>query len=340
MKICYVGPLGREGTCFSRYQALCRLGHDVECIDKGECFHPFRVGRLRRAISMLLGRGSLYDRSHELVLRALGDSTFDIVWVDKSDWLQERTVQLLKGRSRLLVQHTTDSMWPVQVKLRLARTLMRKTVALYDLIFTTNDRDLRRLRRFPGMRKTEMGYDDERFTGTAAYNQAGPVTFVGHYEPNTERYLLSAATAGVPLRVNGEGWSSSRLRSQSGVTVGPALWNRDYVSALERSAICLGFLSRWNRNEITVRSFEIPAAGAVLFAPRTNAHLESFREGSEALYFNDKEEFAEKLRVHHEMRNLLPQIAKAGSRRCRTSGYSWHSRMARDIEIVRALLRK
>ena len=67
-----------------------------------------------------------------------------------------------------------------------------------------------------------------------------------------------------------------------------------YVAAIRGAKVCLGLLSKGNRDLHTTRSMEIPYAGGVLCAERTTEHLALYREDEEAVFWTTAEECAEK----------------------------------------------
>ena len=58
---------------------------------------------------------------------------------------------------------------------------------------------------------------------------------------------------------------------------GPGLVGQDYVEAIQSAKICLGLLSKQNRDQHTMRSVEIPYISSVLCAERTEEHLAMYR---------------------------------------------------------------
>jgi hypothetical protein len=64
--------------------------------------------------------------------------------------------------------------------------------------------------------------------------------------------------------------------------------------AIKGSKICLGLLSRQNRDLHTTRSMEIPYAGGLLCAERTREHLFLYEEDKEAIFWSDAHECATK----------------------------------------------
>jgi spore maturation protein CgeB len=82
----------------------------------------------------------------------------------------------------------------------------------------------------------------------------------------------------------------------------------------------LGLLSKGNRDRHTTRSFEIPAIGGLLCAERTDEHCQSYKEGVEAVFWDDAEECIEQCRRLLKDDALVAAIKKNGHQRYLQSG--------------------
>jgi spore maturation protein CgeB len=97
---------------------------------------------------------------------------------------------------------------------------------------------------------------------------------------------------------------------------------QEYVEVICRSKISLGFVSSSNRDQYTMRTFEIPACNGFLLAQRTDRHMELFIEGKEAEFFESTEECADKINFYLEHESARKRIADGGYNRCLKSDYS------------------
>jgi hypothetical protein len=61
---------------------------------------------------------------------------------------------------------------------------------------------------------------------------------------------------------------------------------------VQSAKICIGLLSKENRDLHTTRSMEIPSLGNLLCAERTSEHLALYNDGSEAVFWSSAEECA------------------------------------------------
>jgi spore maturation protein CgeB len=85
--------------------------------------------------------------------------------------------------------------------------------------------------------------------------------------------------------------------------------------------VCLGLLSKGNRDLHTQRTMEIPFAGGLLCAERTSEHRALYQEGVEAVFWSDARECAERCRELLADGAARADIAKSGRRRCMTNGH-------------------
>ena len=142
------------------------------------------------------------------------------------------------------------------------------------------------------------------------------------------------AESGIPLRVWGDGWKPMQYPPSRMKIEYRSLYSDDYARACSSFKINLCFLRKINRDLQTTRSVEIPACGGFMLAERTPEHLELFKEGEEAEFFDGNEELLDKCRYYLEHETLRLRIAQNGLRRCIESGYSNDKRMERMLSIA------
>jgi glycosyltransferase involved in cell wall biosynthesis len=155
---------------------------------------------------------------------------------------------------------------------------------------------------------------------------AADIVFVGHWEPRTEERIHYLRQAGFSVRVWGPGWKSARTLTDAG-EIRP-VYEQGYVKALAAAKICLCLLSHWNKNQATLRTFEIPAVGCFMLAESTAEQKTYFREEEEACFFSSDAELVELVRYYLSHDEERQHIAANGHRRCVSSPYSARERVA------------
>ncbi|TKB74704.1 MAG: hypothetical protein E8D45_08360, partial [Nitrospira sp.] len=286
----------------ARLKAIKTLHEFVDILDTS--FVGQKGPRLYRYAENQACFGMSFLEANRLLLRKANKVQPDVIWIDKGFWIYSLTLRMLKQRGSFLVQHNTDDLFAKHG--RWAYRLLRANWRLYDVNFTTNSWNLVEMNRRGGsqVELTSLGYDHERFCPRALSDQgqarwSHAVTFVGHWEPATENYVLALVKADLPVSIYGWNWhKASHLRELSGVVHARFLGGEDYVNCLRGTKIGLGFLSKINRNQTAGRSFEIPACGTFLLAERTAEHQRLYEEGTEAEFFSDPDELVRKVRLY------------------------------------------
>lgn len=341
-RILFVGDLTPYLTTAARRDALIDLGFPVESID------PSRFiaggGPLHSAIAhrSLLTPG-VFAFNREVLARAAAFRP-EVLWLEKCTYLFPRTHRRLRrDPSLLFVYHNTDD-WRLKVSLvhRLHWRFLRRTLHEYDLYITSNLWNVEEFREagFPRVVHMELASnpavrDPGEVPEAERSRLGGPVGFIGHWEPPTERSLLHLARHGVPIRIYGGGWKDAAEKHE----LASAIQNRfvmgdEYARAIASFDINIGIVSKWNRNHTASRTFQIPALGAFLLHERNELVTRYFKEGVEAEFFGSDDELLEKCRHYLAHPEERLRIAAAGRQRCLESGYSEPDRVR---EILPAL---
>jgi spore maturation protein CgeB len=165
------------------------------------------------------------------------------------------------------------------------------------------------------------------------------VVFVGTWMPERGPFMARLIKLGVPLTIYGLGWhKATEWPALRPYWHGPGLYNdEDYAKAVRCAKVCLGLLSKGNRDLVTQRSFEIPYLGGVLCAERTPEHEALYRDGEEAVFWSTAEECADKCRQLLANDDWRQHVAERGRARCIANKTTNEHVLARILERVRTL---
>lgn len=317
------------GTSGHRIGALRRLGHEVIVRDPYQAYSHHLKNRWTGAVHYRTGysllQGSI-DKWATDVVRSASD--INAVWVDHGELFGPKVVSTLQLLGKPVILYNIDD--PTGRRDGHRFDSLRRALPHYDLSAVVRKENVSEFRSRGAVRVLLVwrSYDE------AAHNPAQAprpvparfscdVSFIGTWMRNEGRdeFLLSLTERGLDVGIWGDRWQKSslwlRLRPY---WRGPNLSGADYVTAIQGAKVCLGLLSKGNRDLHTTRSLEIPYAGGVLCAQRTSEHLALYREDAEAVFWSDVNECAEKcheLLADHERRS---RIRVAGMRRVRENG--------------------
>jgi glycosyltransferase involved in cell wall biosynthesis len=215
-----------------------------------------------------------------------------------------------------------------------------RTLPVYDMVFTTKSfgpADMQLLgvsnahvllHAFdPDLHRPTDVAEDERS------RYACDVSFIGTWSPKKEQLLaaLRERAPDVHLRVWGAQWERATSAVLRSAVEGRAIEGVEYVKAIAASTINLGLLSERRTgassgDQVTSRTFHIPAAGGFMLHERTGELLALFQEGEHVACFGDVDEMVSA--VKHYLSDLPRRNAIAEAGRCLVErAHSWDHRI-------------
>ena len=235
------------------------------------------------------------------VLERVRNLRFDLVWVDGGDVISPDLVCALKRQAGFIINYNVDD--PYGTRDSNKWRLYLRSVPYYDLIAVVRDcniaeayyegaKDVMRVY----MSSDELAHAPRNVSVADLAAWRSDVTFVGTWMPERGPFFERLVELGVPISIWGNRWTKANewpiLRR---FWRGPALADEDdYARALQCAKVCIGLLSKGNRDLSTQRSFEIPHLGGVFCAERTSEHLTLYQEDLEAVFWSDADECAAK----------------------------------------------
>ncbi|MET0465740.1 MAG: glycosyltransferase [Chitinophagaceae bacterium] len=329
MRIVYIGEDKKNSNSLLRAQAMERLGHEIIVCN------PFSA-----AASSLTSRwkGAFHYRTGYIFLQSLinkwvrslikNEPRPDLVWVNSGELLGPQSIKILKQWNVPVVLYNNDDPTGGRDGRRFLSLL--RALRMYDLcvVLRTFNVDEYKQRGAKKLIRQFMSYDEQMHKPFADITQIdekfrSEVAFIGTWMPgeNRDEFLLKLVTLGVPVTIWGDHWQKSPLWDKLQFYYkGKALGGRDYVAGIQGAKICIGMLSKGNRDLHTRRSVEVPYVGGLLCAERTPEHVEMYKEGEEALFWDDAEECAKICKELLADDNKREGIRLAGMRRVRKLG--------------------
>ncbi len=300
MRILYFGDNGSSSNSLRRAQALERLGHDVSIFNPAEALVGLFANKWVSFVNYRTGfrfADGVFQSWLQSIINNLSNKP-DICWVNSGEFFSGEFVQRLKDLGCPVILFNNDD--PTGGRDKGLWSTLVKAIPYYDLCVTPRrptENDMQRL----GAKKTMrvwMSYD-EIVHQPPASDETIPdafisdVVFVGTWIKSENRHLLlrQLLDQGLRVKIWGSRWDRSPdSKLLAACLQGGPLYGRSYVEAIAGAKICLGLLSKGNRDQHTRRSVEIPFSGGLLCGERTAEHLELYRDGVEAVFWDDPEE--------------------------------------------------
>lgn len=322
MNILFLG--NKLGTQGHRTDALRRLGHTVHSVDPDLLVPQDRLSaRLHWETGGLLCEKSVTAQ----VLAGLGDTKFDLTWVDNGRYVGPSLVRELQRRYGPVLNYNVDD--PYGWRDRFSWSLYKKAVPAYNLVVVVREENVAEANAL-GAKKVlrvyrsadEVAHAPRALTDEDHARWDSQIVFVGTWMPERGPFMAELVRRGVPLSIYGNRWQRARewpVIQQA--WKGPGTTQDDeYAKAIQCAQVSLGLLSKGNRDLHTTRSLEVPSLGTVFCAERTPEHQHLYCEGEEAVFWSDAAECADACLRLLANDGLRREMARRGRERCLQNG--------------------
>lgn len=311
--------LGHGGlNDLDRVDEIRRLGHEVTC----EALYPGLRNRyeqfaFRWAVQMRSGPW-ITQVNHDLIQRAADWKSFDLIWVEKAQYIKETTIEALRDITRTPIVHFTPD-----IAIRVTGTphskIFHDAISAYDALVTTKDFEVPLYRKLGASRVLfmEKAVSHRRFFPRTDVpgEFRSRIGLIAHFEQHYLDTVRKIAVSGLPVKVRGPGWDAPHRRFNPWYRAfngGGPIRGEGYALSLSGMEIGLGLLMKLGPEVVTARSLEVPACGTFLLAERTHKHQELFEEGKDAEFFSSVEELVDKARFYLEHATARQRIARSG----------------------------
>ncbi len=326
--------------------ALRRGGHLVHHIDESMFVPRWQSigGRLfRRALMPMIVRDY-----NAFVLKMDKQFMPDVVLVFKGTYLAGQTIRNMIGQGHFVANYFPDTSFKAHGK------ILEEAIPCYSLVATTKTYHLHELAKVLPSEKfcfIPHGFDQDvhqkqTVTESEQKTYGCDVSFIGTYTQKKHE-TLEALLGKIPrlnLKIWGNGWNQKREGKLASKIMGRAVEGQEYSKAICSSKINLGILSGpvphgpdSLEDEISTRTYEIPACGGFFLHERTSEVLSLYEEGKEIACFSNFEELPQKIEYYLTHEEERKTMAEAGRERAVTSGYSYDHRMRDLTNIIQKL---
>jgi len=327
-KILYLGDSSPSSTSAHRANALVRLGHAVGIQDPYSALKRQLSSRFLGPIHFRTGY-KLLNRQVTAWIKQITHSEPkpDVIWINSGELFGPESMKLLKGFSCPIVLYNNDD--PTGGRDGRRFDSLISALPYYDTCAVMREMNVGELKA-KGARhviRVFMSYDEEVHKpfdniSDIPENFRSEVAFIGTWMRHEKRdeFLMGLIKEGIPVSIWGDRWEkSSHFTNLKPHWRGHALRGREYVAAMQGAKVCLGLLSKGNRDLHTQRSLETPCAGGLFCGERTSEHLQLYKEGVDAVFWSDAAECAKQCKQLLDNDSLRNAIRRSGMNRVRAN---------------------
>ena len=301
-RILFVGEQWFGSDARSLAFALRRQGKLVATVDP--CVFFPRANRTLARICNRLIRPLQITEFNQAILREDSLTNPDVVVVFKGWGISPETLGLLKQRKRTLIQFYPDS------TLYAYGQWLPQCVSKFDYWFTTKSfgiDDVKKLSKSVEVILINHAFDPEVHTPPSPEWWQTPeytcdVSFIGTWDFEKEQFLaeLAQRLPDVKMKIWGSFWERAKRPELIESIQRCAAVGDIYTQSIQQSRINLGLLRKKLKggasgDQVTARTFQIPAVGGFMLHERTKEATDLFQEGVHAAFFNGIDELAGKI---------------------------------------------
>jgi len=313
MKILLVGPYGTLHREEAIEKGFSELGANVRACKYGDIlFNRSIISR----IQFKIGFGPVFKKIEKRVCRAIGEFQPDVIFFRRPLEFNQWALKRLKSHTdALFVSYNNDDPFSENYKTP-SWYLLRKAIGEFDIHFAFRKRNIAEYYAL-GAKKVylwEPYFVPWLHLVDKEPDNNGKIFFAMHAENDSRKEGLEKLISnGFDLDVHCWNWAKVFGKESVNIfNVKPPLWGMKYVQKITESMATLCYFSKQNNDELTSRVFEIPAAGGLLVAERTNRLREIFVDGEEVLLFSNTKELIDKCLFLQKNPDKVLQIKKNG----------------------------
>jgi len=292
MKVLIVGNFASWAIENYYVKYLREMGVEVECFDSSKYYSKKLSWKIFSRIFPKLS----FRNANLSLLKVVKSKNIDIVWIFKGREYYPETLRLIKKMGVKLVNYNPDHPF-----IRTAHSHGGKNVEdcipLYDLHFCYSKDLMQKIEKEYKIPTTFLpfGYElsEENFQAAIKEQEINHVCFVGNPDNIRMETINFLATQDVIVYVFGIGWHLVKMHKN--VIIGDAIFGEEFWSVLRKFRVQLNIFRPHNINSHNMRSFEIPAVGGIMLAPKSEEHREFFEEGKEVFLYSDLKDLLNKI---------------------------------------------
>jgi spore maturation protein CgeB len=322
-KILCIGEEWRGSDASGLFYALSRQGCIVNVVNELSFISANAHSITGKILNRIVRRKQIDDFNQHIQAITAAFSP-DVILIYKGAFIRPELLLLLRKWGYPVVNFFPDVSFLAHGK------LIPLCVPLYDYIFTTKTfaaNDLTANFSFDQKRVSFIPHGFDPLVHRPITSEPDPgmqcdASFIGNFSKHKADYLSSLKNSipNLNLKIWGGTWGAVKDRGLVEAVQGRPVIGDMYSLALNSSAINVALLSERvkgasNGDQITSRTFTIPASRSFMLHQRTDEVQEYFVEDKEIVCFDSPEELVDKVRYYLNAKQVRKRIRDSGYQR-------------------------
>lgn len=267
----------------------------------------------------------------------------DVILVFKGMELYPDTLKNFKNQGILLTNFNPDHPFVITSR-GSGNWNVGKSIALYDLHFCYSVEVLNRIKKMYNIPVVHLPFGFELPTeflkNELPQEEKIAVCFIGTADKIRINAVKELLAANIPVHVYGSEWHKFLdVNFHPNLKIEKPVYGIEYWRLAIQYRVQLNVFRPHNEGSHNMRTFEMPAVGAIMLAPDSVEHRMFFEADQEVIYYSSKEEMILKAQYLLDLPvEKANQIRIQAKNRSIQSGYSYRDRVNTIYQAIKELL--
>jgi len=282
------------------------------------------------------------NQYNKLLINKIEELKPDLIFAYKALWLKGETILKLKSQyPKIKVTHFHPDNLFNNINVE---SYFLEAIRFYDVHFVPKKNNLELYHQY-GNKSTiylpyaaDLGwhYPAKTLSNEELNKYSSDISFVGTFETDRAELIKKIAeNLSANIKVWGSNWDKfanetnlPNLHFNTG-----HLFPEEMSKAIHHSKISLAFLRKSNKDDITARTFEIPACNTLMMHEKTDEAMIFFEDREDAVFFSTIHECIELCKFYLENDTIRNNIANNGYRRVVEDSNTYKTRAQKIIDF-------
>jgi spore maturation protein CgeB len=239
------------------------------------------------------GFSSILQRINKKLVAIVSANRPDIVWVFKGMEIYPETLKKIKTLGAVMVNYNADDPFDYTFA-GSGNQNVKKSLSLYDHHFSYSHRIVDRFRNELQIESSWLPFAYNTALQPKEYVENPTIVcFIGNPDKQRSSILHFLAKSGIQIHVYGNNWN--KFVRHANIVIKGSVMNEELILTAQKYYCQLNVFRPQNVNSHNMRTFEMPALGCVMFAPKSKEHSLFFEDQREAYYYENEEELKDKI---------------------------------------------